>query len=266
MIVVYSLFEKVLLGQPLTEEPMPAAPPQAGAPVMPLQQQDLGAGTPPPDFTGGQPGPELGGAPDPNQQPMDPNAGMQPGVDPNQQMASDPNAQGDPNQQMDPNQAMDQMDQMQDPATQSPETEIEKDEEVIFSDLKPEQMLLKNTELKQRYQELFKAVTETLTKINKVSRTSYDDTMIDFIIKKLTNLKTMITDSLVNAYPARTYLENKTELQRFTYGFNYITRLVTNIYESRIKRQQAIAKMNSKIKPEHEPEEFPIFNRGYDVQ
>jgi hypothetical protein len=76
----------------------------------------------------------------------------------------------------------------------------------------------------------------------------------------------MISDSLVSAYPARTYLENKTELQRFTYGFNYITRLVTNIYESRIKRQRAIAQMNAKQSPERSPEEFPIFNRGYDVQ
>lgn len=257
---MYSLLENMLLGKPLTEEPIPAAPPgQQQQPAAPPQQapQDLGPGSPPPDFTGGQPGPELGG---------DPNQAGAPPMDPNMQ-GGDPNAQmQDPNQQMDPNQAMDQMDQMQDPATQSPETEIEKDEAIIFSDLKPEQMILKNTELKQRYQELFKAVSDTLTKINKVSRTSYDDTMIDFIVKKLTNLKTMITDSLVNAYPARTYLENKTELQRFTYGFNYITRLVTNIYESRIKRQQAIAKMNTYKNTGHEPEEFPIFNRGYDVQ
>jgi hypothetical protein len=167
---------------------------------------------------------------------------------------------------MDPNQAMGQMDQMQDPTTQSPESEIDQDEATIFSDLKPEQMVLKNTELKQRYQELYKAVTDTLTKINKVSRTSYDDNMIDFIVKKLTNLRTMITDSLVNAYPARTYLENKVELEKMIYSFNYITKMITNIYESRIKRQQAIAKMNNRVAPGKDPEEFPIFSRGYELQ
>lgn len=244
---------------------MPAAPPQNNNGGDNQLAQDVGAGNPPPDFTGGDGGGQDMGA---NQQPpmdqsaMDPNQQQPPMNDPNAQQQEDPTQQ----QQMDPNQAMDQMDQMEDPTTQSPETEIEKDEEVIFSDLKPEQMILKNTELKQRYQELYKVVTETLAKINKVSRTSYDDVMIDFIIKKLTNLKTMISDSLVNAYPARTYLENKTELQRFTYGFNYITKLVTNIYESRIKRKQAIMKMNAKTGPTRSPEEFPIFNRGYDVQ
>jgi hypothetical protein len=262
---LYKLIESVLLGKPINEEPVPPAPPGAD----PNQQQqpqpgaDLGPGTPPPDFTGGgdQQAPPAGPDPtqaaggDPNQMGApDPNAAAAGGADPN---AQDPNAQGGE----DPNAGM------QEPLpAESPQSEIDNSETAIFSDLKPEQMLLKNTELKQRYQELFKAVTDTLNKINKVSRTSYDDTMIDFIIKKLTNLRTMISDSLVDAYPSRTYAENKTELQRFTYGFNYITRLITVIYESRIKRQRAISKMNTYKDSGHDPEEFPIFNRGYDVQ
>ena len=76
----------------------------------------------------------------------------------------------------DPNAGMD--------AAPQPGAEIDQAEQDTFADLKPEQMILKNTELKERYQEVYKAATDSLEKINKISRTTYDDVMLDFIVKK----------------------------------------------------------------------------------
>ena len=288
---MYRLFEKMILG----EAAPPAAPPQQqqqGDPNDPssMVQQP----PPPPDFTGdpagtgsqpdttdpnggaappqmppGAPGgggldPSMGGAmPDQAAAGGDPNAMSGDPNDPNAQMdpnAQDPNA--DPNAMGgDPNAAMGA-----DQGIQGPEAEIDQAEKDVFSDLKPEQMLIKNTELKERYQEVYKAATDSLEKINKISRTTYDDNMLDFIVKKLTNLKSMVVDALENSFPTRTYADNKTELQRFIVGYNFLTNLMTQIYESRLKRQQKVMELNKKVDSVRDPEEFPVFTRGYDIQ
>lgn len=231
-------------GQPPAS--MPAGPPE-GAPLDP----SMGAGDP----SQQQPPPDGGG--DPNAMQQDPNA------------AGDPNAQGDPNtMQQDPNQVPPDDAGGGDPGMQGPtdiNADIENAEKEVFSDLKPEQQIIMKTELKERYQELHKALIESLAKINKVSRTSYDDVMIDFIIKKMVNLKTMVSDSLVNAFNTRSYFENKKELQRFIRAFNFTSSLLDKIYESRINRQRAAAK-DRESRSYTKPGLLPIFNRGYDVQ
>lgn len=263
---MYAIFENWLLReaginpqQPQQQQPQP-------------QQDDPSAGVqsspPPPDFTNNPAGaadqdPNAGGADaggDPAQMPAGPPP--QGGLDPSMGGA-DPNAQGDPNADPnamggDPNAGMD--------AAPQPGAEIDQAEQDTFADLKPEQMLLKNTELKERYQEVYKAATDSLEKINKISHTTYDDVMLDFIVKKLTNLKSMIVDSLEGAFPTRTYAENKIELQRFILAFNFLSNLITQIYQSRLKRQQKISELNSKTEKGRDPEEFPIFTRGYDIQ
>ena len=287
---MHRLFERILLNE------------AAGAPPKPPQQQDPSSMVqqppPPPDFTmgdgggnGNQPdttdpntgatppppqmpaGPPPGGALDPTMGGADPNAAMG-GEDPNASMSGDPNAMGqDPNAPQDPTQdpnaappGGDPNAMGQDMGMQGPNADIEQAEKDVFSDLKPEQMLIKKAELKERYQEVYTAVTDSLEKINKISRTSYDDTMLDFIVKKLTNLKSMIIDSVDRAFDTRTYVENKVELQRFILAFNYLTNMMTQIYQSRLKRQRKIAELNSPKEGQRDPEEFPVFTRGYDIQ
>ena len=282
---MHRIFGRILLGE------------AAGAPAPNPQQQQQDPSSmvqqppPPPDFTAGgggngnQPdttdsnagaaspqmpaGPPPGGGLDPTMGGADPNAAM--GGDPNAMggdpndpnaMAQDPNTPQDPNAHPggDPN-AMGQ-----DMGMQGPNADIEQAEKDVFSDLKPEQMIIKKAELKERYQEVYTAVTDSLEKINKISRTSYDDTMLDFIVKKLTNLKSMIIDSVEGSFDTRTYVENKVELQRFILAFNYLTNMMTQIYQSRLKRQRKIAELNSPKDGKRDPEEFPVFTRGYDIQ
>ena len=284
---MYKYFENLLLRE-AGVNPSPQQPPQQQQPLQNDPAAAVQQSPPPPDFTsnpaaaanqdpnaGGADtgadqaqmpaGPPPQGGLDPSMGGADPNA-ADPNADPNAQVQgdpNDPNAQGDPNADPnamggDPNAGMD--------AAPQPGAEIDQAEQDTFADLKPEQMILKNTELKERYQEVYKAATDSLEKINKISRTTYDDVMLDFIVKKLTNLKSMIVDSLEGAFPTRTYAENKIELQRFILGFNFLTNLITQIYQSRLKRQQKISELNSKTEKGRDPEEFPIFTRGYDIQ
>jgi hypothetical protein len=247
-----------------TEAPIPSQQQQQmqQQPAIPPQQQqdELGVNPPeaPPDFTNG-------GGYDQNQQMMDPNQQMMQG-DPNQQML-DPNQQapqeGDPNQ--DPNAAGEEI--AADPAAvQGPEDEIKQSEQDVFSDLSPEQMIIKNSELKEQYRTLHSILIDSIDKINKISHTTYDDSMLDFIVKKMVTMKTMIRDTLIDAFPTRTYVENKIELQRFIMVYNQLANMISAVYQSRIKRQEKIAQMNNTDKNSRDPEEFPLFTRGYDVQ
>ena len=177
-------------------------------------------------------------------------------------------AEGDPNQQQPDASGADMSNPagMGGPTIQSPEAQIEQDEKDTFSDLKPEQMIILKAELRDNYKSLYTLAMDTLEKINKISHTTYDDSMLDFIVRKLVLLKTQIKDTLINTFSTRTYIANKIELARFTFVFNQLTNMLTQIYQSRLKRQKTIQDMNNKqSKPSHDPEEFPLFSRGYDV-
>lgn len=231
-----NFFESLILGE--------AAPPQQGqtppANNAPQQQNNPnGVQMPdePPDITAQQPeqAPE-------QQTQQDPNT---------QQDAQDPNnvqQQGDPN---DPN-AMQDQNQLQ-----GPNSEIEQAEQNTFSDLKPEQMDIKIRELKTQYKVLHNNILDTLEKINKVSHTTYDDGMLDFIVRKLIALKNITRDSLNDTFPTRTYVENKFEFQRLVLIFNLIANMLTEIYKSRIKRREKIDEITSKENKKKEPADFP---------
>lgn len=231
--------------------------PQKQDPQMEIPGADKSLQPPdtPPDFTSDQ----------------DPNS-AQGGGDTSSQ---DPNTAGGDHtaQEGDPNAAGGDMDQtavnpagMGGPIIQSPEAQIDQDEKDVFSDLKPEQMIIMKAELRDNYKALHGLVVDTIEKINKISHTTYDDTMLDFIIRKLSGLKSQIRDTLIDTFSTRTYVSNKIELARFTFIFNQLTNMLTQIYQSRLKRQQKIAQLNKKTNLQHDVEEFPLFSRGYDTQ
>ena len=253
-----SLFARYILGE------------AAGDPAMPQQQQQKQ-----------EPKMEIPGA-DKSLQPPDEAPDFTAQSQPNNQQGDtgegDPQAagaEGDPNAEQDPN-AMGQEDPnamsgaapagMGGPTIQSPEAQIDQDEKDVFSDLKPEQMIILKAELRDNYKDLYQLIVDTLDKINKISHTSYDDTMLDFIVKKFMSLKTQIKDTLIDTFQTRTYIANKIELSRFTFIFNQLTNMLTQIYQSRLKRQQKVEELNKVNQPKHDPEEFPLFSRGYETQ
>lgn len=218
------------------------------------QQQQVQPPDQPPDPTVDQNPNAAAG--DPN---ADPNAA---GEDPN----ADPNAAaGDPN--ADPNAAGG------DPNATAPSTnereELDQSEQQVLSNLKPEQVAIMKKELKEQYQKLYTITAESLDKLNKISPTTYDNAMLDFINKKFLMLKSLIRDSLVYTFVTRTYQENKIELQRFYNIFLNLTKLLDIILESRLKRQKRMKEMTDKQNKKlfNRKPEFPfIFSRGYDVQ
>ena len=217
----------------------------------------------PPDFTT-------------DQQQDQPDAGADPGAappdDPNaappeeQPQEGDPNAEGQPE---DPNAAPD--DPNADPGAMdvppqepSPEDELQQKEDEVLAELKPDQKDIKMMELKKQYMKLNSVVTSSIEKLNKASRTTYDDNMIEFILRKLLELKELSKDSLLRTFSTRTYIENQVELQRMITAFNIITNMISEISQSRIKRNEAIDAESKKglFKPTKKANGLNIYSRS----
>lgn len=179
----------------------------------------------------------------------DPNAPAEelpdPGADPN----ADPNAVADDGSQEDPN--------MEDPNADpnaipqddgmgvAPGDELKQAEDEVFADVKPEHKQIRDKELKERYQDFYKIVAESLDKLNKVSKTAYDAVMIDLALRQLLQIKDITFTIITDLFSTRTYVENKIELEKLVTDFNSIVNSITTIYEARVKRAVKYNKGNN---------------------
>ena len=147
--------------------------------------------------------------------------------------------------------------------TEPPTEEENKDD--IFSDLKPEQMDIKTIELKNQFKNINSVVTASIDKINKISRNTYDDTLVEFIIRKLLQLRDYSRDYVIKTFKTKSYLENQVEFQRMMITFNHISNLFNNIKVTRLERREMIEKKNNhlfKIK-KNNSKSYPVFSRGF---
>lgn len=145
-----------------------------------------------------------------------------------------------------------------------PSTE-EENQDDIFSDLKPEQMDIKTIELKNQFKNINSVVTASIDKINKISRNTYDDTLVEFIIRKLLQLRDYSRDYVIKTFKTKSYLENQVEFQRMMITFNLISNLFNNIKVTRLERREMIERKNNhlfKIR-KNSSKSYPVFSRGF---
>lgn len=212
----------------------PEDPNQQQDPNNPVQQDQGSPADVDPNAGMDNPAPE---AQDPNM------AGEDPAADPNAAPEDpgsvaggegDPNMEGDPN--ADPNAMQQDPNQLQGPDGVGGGDELQQADQELYAELKPEQRKIQGRELKERYQDLYKIVSESLDKLNKVNKTSFDANMLDVCMRNLVALKDLIYTSVTASFNTRTYVENKVELEKLTTMFNAITNMVSTIYEARLNR------------------------------
>ena len=148
-----------------------------------------------------------------------------------------------------------------------PEDELQSDETEVFSDLKPRQMEIKNKELKDQYLALNNNIVDAIDKINKVSHTSYDDSMLDFIVRKLMQLRDLSRDSLLYSFDTRTYIENQVHLQKMITTFNIVANMITEIERVRTANRLETEKKAHGSYQKRKETDFPYtFTRAVDDQ
>lgn len=144
--------------------------------------------------------------------------------------------------------------------------QLKQDEQEIFKDLSPQQIQIKIKELKDKYSTLITDINKTLTNLNKVSHTTFDDTTLDFVVKKLMELKDICKDSLLYTFDTRTYIENQVHLQKILVTYNIIGNMITNVDKVRAKHRLEFEKKN-KINNNSGSNDFPfIITKGIDLQ
>lgn len=238
---------------------------QGAAPQASSQQQDTGMQPDPTQQGTSQGDPTQMGAQGPDQQGMD--AGAADSNDPNAQMQGQQEEQPqDPNNDGSDLQAP-AGDEMSVESPEAQTVDLDQLEQDTFKDLKPEQMEIKKKELRKQFRSLNSIIIDSIDKINKISHTSYDDELLNFIVRKLLALKNLSRDTLTDTFNTRTYLENEIELQRMITVFNYLTNLMDKVYESRIKRQNKITEIiNKETKHNKSFLDLPTFSRNYEIQ
>lgn len=248
------LFEQMILGE--------AAPKQKPSPMVQPQEKE----EEPPDFTQREPDPEPDQAPTP------------PGQEPEEPMPpAEGNGEEAPPEEVPPEEQQPGMEQQppmeggEDPNAMmggepSDAEELDQAEGEIFKDIKPEQMNIKIEELKQQFKKFNSVVVAAMEKLDDVSHTTYDDALLEFIARKLLELKELSRDYLLKTFNTRTYIQNQIELQRMIVAFNLVTNLISEIRQSRIKRKTAIEERNNKLfKIKDKTEKFPNqYPRGFE--
>lgn len=102
-------------------------------------------------------------------------------------------------------------------------------EKVLFSDLSDQQINIRIIELKKSYLELYKSIETIIDKVNKISKTDENIVVIEFIVNKLSDLRTIVDDYLTKTFPTKTYIENSAEYQRYLAVLHSINKLLKEL-------------------------------------
>ena len=126
------------------------------------------------------------------------------------------------------------------------EESLDSYEKDVFRDLSPEQMIIKNKELKAQFKSFNNIIFDSLEKLNNISHTSYDNTILDFVVRKLVELKDISRDYTVDAFNTKSYIENQIQLQKMVATFNRIVNLLSNVRDNRQREFEKELEQNKK--------------------
>lgn len=147
-------------------------------------------------------------------------AAEEPGTDygelsPDNNDPNDPNAGGDNTSNSPDNQndqtGTDQTDQTTGDGTDSQTNAIQQMRDIeakLFSDLSPEQIQLKDNELKLQFINLYEDIEKTINRVNRIVKTDANEEVVAFVSKKLEDLKNLTNKSLIDTYGTVTYIQN----------------------------------------------------------
>ena len=106
---------------------------------------------------------------------------------------------------------------------------LKKIEAELFSNLTPEQIAIKNTELKERYIEIYGTIGGTLLRINDITKSQDNIESLQFVTNKLLELRDMVDFNITTAFQTRTYIENNIIYQQILSTLNALSDIISSI-------------------------------------
>lgn len=99
----------------------------------------------------------------------------------------------------------------------------------LFSNLTPEQISIKNIELKTKFIDMHEMVQKILTRIDNLKKTEENLHTLDFVIKKLTELAEMLNDYITRTYDTNSYIENQVNYKTFLVTLEIVTKILDQV-------------------------------------
>ena len=99
----------------------------------------------------------------------------------------------------------------------------------LFSNLTPEQISIKDTELKMQYIDLYKSTDKLITRVDNLSKSDENIQILDFVSKKLNEVRTILNDYIINTYKTNSYTENQLNLKHFLLIIEDINKILEGI-------------------------------------
>ena len=115
--------------------------------------------------------------------------------------------------------------------------EIKQLEDELFQNLTPEQVEAKKVELKEQYVKLYEDIDKVIEKLSKVERQEDSIRPINFVAKKLMELRDLIKDALTINFKSKSYMENQTLLMRFMGNYTTLTKIIEELDKSKNAKQ-----------------------------
>lgn len=106
----------------------------------------------------------------------------------------------------------------------------------IFSSLSAEEQMIKITELKKQYADLYTSCDDMLDKISDIETTEVTVVAVSRMIAILTNLKNYIMDYLYKQFASKSYYENDVTFNRFLAIFKSVSNVLNDICKSNIQK------------------------------
>lgn len=123
------------------------------------------------------------------------------------------------------------------------DTEEEKKDEIaeieadIFKDLSPEQLNIKVTELKNKFLEIHTSTSNTLIRLQSISKTEDNRKVVDFCVAKLTELKELVYYYITATFDTKSYVENNINLQQYISTLATIGKLLKGIIPKKEQKE-----------------------------
>ena len=99
----------------------------------------------------------------------------------------------------------------------------------LFSNLTPEQINIKNIELKTKFIDMHELVQKIITRVDNLKKTEENLHTLDFVIKKLTELLNMLNDYITKTYDTNTYIENQVNYKTFLVTLEIISKILEQV-------------------------------------
>ena len=107
----------------------------------------------------------------------------------------------------------------------------------MFTSLSAEEQIMKISELKNQYSQLYNACDDLIEKISNIENNENTLAPLSKLINTLTDLKTYIIDYIYNQFDSKSFYENDVKLNFFLSIFYSISEVLTDIYKINIQNE-----------------------------